>query len=618
MLKVRNIIIKFLSNKYLPILFFVLWFIFFIILSFFRDARLDENIYLGESVVIADLLKNGQWIGNYGVGLHGFLSKLLVGIIFIFTRPSVFIATFINILFGIGSGIVFYKILKKSFKFSQIYSLLGVMLLFSSFQFVTYMPTFYRDIQSLFFSLLVFDSVLSKKNKWVTGIFLLLLLDSKEHVFYTFGPALVVWVITESFMLYKGHFKKALTHFLFSCIQLFLPALIYLILMFTTSIIPLNIYNANILGLIENGAEELTRNFGIESATYNRDIATNVEVAKTIFLMSIPENISPFLQIILSSINTIFKYIGKIFYPRTFSFLSIPFLILIPSLSYLIISLKAYFKKKNTKKLLLPILLIVFLLIYILHSSIGRYLIPVTPIVIVYFLLFLKNVKQRNSFTLRVVFFTTLFMIGGMYFEHSYVWIKILFSLFILACFLIEYFFKKRIVKYIIGVSIFIFVLGTALLASYKYGQIGSYLLYGYNRECEKVLALVKDDDVIWVNDIGWGRLPYVLRSENVQDSEWRWELKGWIPKKELLIRDNSSSFRTYGFNIKSIASVEKMLEENSINKLIYISLYKKQREECLLNQDRLSELMDAEFLILKSSLDMKGKTVDVFEFYNK
>ncbi|MCD4811904.1 hypothetical protein K8R14_04925 [bacterium] len=615
MSKFKNIYKSFLCSKYLPIVFFVLWFVFFIILSLFRDVRLDENIYLGESAVIADLLKNGQWIGNYGVGLHGFLSKLLVGVIFIFSGPSVFIATLINILFGIGSGIVFYRILNGHFKLSQIYSLLGVTLLFSSYQFVTYMPTFYRDIQALFFVLLIFNSILSKKSKWWTGVFLLLLLDSKEHVFYTFGPALVIWVIIESLMMYKGNWKKILESTVLSCIQLFLPALVYLVLMFTTSIIPLNIYNANILGLIERGTRELTRNFGLELATYNRDIATNVGVARAMFLINIPENVSPFLGYLYVSINIVLQYIGKIFYPRTFSFFSIPFLMLVPSLSYLTKSFKSYFKEKNIERMFLPILLFTYLLIYIFHSSIGRYLIPITPIIIVYFLLFLKNIKQKEIFVRNTILVTIVFVIGGMYFEYSYVWIKVVFSLFIIVGFLMMYYIEKGVIKYIIEISLSIFMVGTALLASYKHGQIESYLLYGYNRECEEILSLVDEDEVIWINNIGWDRLPFVLRSENVQDPEWRWKLKEWIPKKELLVQD--IDIETYNFRIGGLENFENMLAKTGVSELVYISLHEGKEEDLLLNEDRLQELLDSTVLDLEERIDMKHKTIHLFKYAN-
>jgi len=153
---------KVLNKKNTTYIFFIIWFLLFISLSLFRDSRLDENIYIGDSVEIANILQRGEWIGNYGIGLHGFLNKLFIGAIFIFTGPSVFIATLTNIVFAISSGIVFYKILSKHLNFSKIYSLLGVTLLFSSYQFLTYTPTFYRDIPALFFVLLTIYSILDQ------------------------------------------------------------------------------------------------------------------------------------------------------------------------------------------------------------------------------------------------------------------------------------------------------------------------------------------------------------------------------------------------------------------------------------------------------------------------
>ena len=81
MWNINSFLKKISGHRYSPTIFFVLWFLFFIAISFFRDSRLDENIYIADSVEISNILKRGEWIGNYGIGLHGFLNKLLIGII---------------------------------------------------------------------------------------------------------------------------------------------------------------------------------------------------------------------------------------------------------------------------------------------------------------------------------------------------------------------------------------------------------------------------------------------------------------------------------------------------------------------------------------------------------
>lgn len=614
-MKINLFIKKILESKYTPIIFFVVWFVLFVLLSLLRDSNLDENIYIGDSVEIANILQRGEWIGNYGIGLHGFLNKLVVGIVFIFTGPSVFIATLSNILFGIFSGVLFYRILLKHFKFTQIYSLLGVSLLFCSFQFLTYTPTFYRDIVALFFSLLVLNSILNKNSKWLTGLFLLLLLDSKEHVFYTVAIALVIWIGVESYIHNKGKFIQSLKGFILNGLKLFLPSLVFLILMFATSIIPLNIYNGNILGLIDGGIKPMASNFDLDMATHNRDIEINKESARIMPTIDIPEGSSSFTLFSLSLINIILSYIGKILYPRTFSFLSVPFIILIPSIWFAYKYFEKCIRKEYTTKLVLPILLFVYLSIYILHASISRYIVPISPIIFLFFLMFLRKLSPEYIYTRKIFLLTFMFVVAGLYFEYSYVLIKIiintiLFSIFLLICF--GKGFKKENLKYLFIILVSTFFIGTSLLSSYSYGQIKGYRLYGYDRECEKIVSLVKDSESIWINDINWDRLPFVLREENLGDPEWRWNLQEWIPKKDMLKSGKES--RTYNFYWSNTDNFKENLLNNNVSKVVYIKLKIQNEKESLLLQDRLEILQNTKWLDLEQKVEMKNKDVYIFK----
>lgn len=609
---------KVLNKKNIPYIFFFLWFLLFIFLSFFRDSISDENIYLGNGIEIANILKGGEWIGNYGIGLHGFLNKLVLGIVFIFTGPSVFIATLINIVFSILSGILFYKILLKHFKFSQIYSLLGVMLLFCSYQFLMYTPTFFRDIPALFFILLIVDSILDKKSKWTTGLFLLLLLDSKEHVFYTIAPAFVIWIGIESFIQNKRNLWFWIKDFVLNNIKIFLPSLIFLILMFTTSIIPLNMYNASILGLVKGGLESMASNFELEAATYNRDIAVNTDTARIMPTTTIHAQQSVFFTFIGSYLNIFLSYLGKILYPRTFSFLSVPFVILIPSLFVAFKMGIEWFRKKETSKLVLPLMLFVYLSIYILHASISRYILPISPVIFLFYLIFLKNISSKKIFTKKLLLITMLFIIGGLYFEYSYIFVKVFINLIVLGLYLFIYLDKsknKSFLKLSGIVLLSFFYMGTSLLASYMFGQIKGYRLYGYNRECEKIVSLVSKHDVVWINDIYWNGLPFILREENLGKAEWTWSLKEWIPKKKLLKESKGS--KTYSFYWPNEEFLKTNIKANEINKIVYIKLHKYSEKENLLLQDRLDILLNSNWLKLDKQLDMKNKTVYIFDILN-
>jgi len=585
-------------KKYVPHIFFALWFLVFLGLSFLRDSLVDENIYIGEAVTIANVLKSGEWIGNYGVGLHGFLSKLIVGVVYIFTDPSVFVPTLLNILLSVFGGVVFYRILSKNFKLSLIYSLLGVTLLFCSYQFLMYTPTFYRDIGALFFVLLFLESILSKRNEWISGIYLLLLLDAKEHVFFSLLPALGIWIVIK-----KWGSMRAI---IISGVKFLLPSVIFLVLMFTTSLIPLNIYNANILGIIDGGFSEMGDGFMSKTATYNQDLQFNKGLARTIPLLVGDGN---FVKVI----NLGLSYIGKAFYPRTFSFLSIPFLMLFPSVILSWDYLKRWFKENRKEFVFLSIFLLTYLIIYIVRASLGRYLLPVAPIIIIFFLYFLKDIKREKKY-LWILILTTVFSGIGIYFEYSYVWMKISATVLFLAPMWAMYFSRglnRDIFKYILIGAISVFTAGTSLLGSYTHGQIGAYLMYGYDRECEEIVSLVGKDEKVWINDIGWDRLPYILRDEDVQRAEWKWSLKEWVPKKKML--KQIPGLKTYNFESKNIEEFESKLISNGIQKVIFIDLTKKYSNEkyrTIKNDD----ILESDVLKLRYKIEGKNKKVFIFD----
>ena len=82
----------------------------------FRNATLDDDLYLWETSIMTEALSRSEWIGDYAVGTHGFVFKLPVALVFLLTGPSLEIATVWNILLACVSLYLFYKILKEYFK----------------------------------------------------------------------------------------------------------------------------------------------------------------------------------------------------------------------------------------------------------------------------------------------------------------------------------------------------------------------------------------------------------------------------------------------------------------------------------------------------------------------
>ena len=171
---------------------------------------------------------------------------------------------------------------------------------------------------------------------------------------------------------------------------------------------------------------------------------------------------------------------------------------------------------------------------------------------------------------------------------------------------------NKKLLIFTIFLIISSFSLGASLFASYKIGQIGSFFTYGYNRECRQIVGLISQKEKIWINDIGWDRLPYVLRSENVQEAEWRWQLSKWVPKKNIIITEKD--FYTYDFNWKKESTIKNKVKENQITKIIYINLNELKTYEQFFMQGRADELLSFSWLKLTDTVEMKNKTVYVFD----
>jgi hypothetical protein len=375
----------------------------------------------------------------------------------------------------------------------------------------------------------------------------------------------------------------------------------------------MNIYNANILGLIDEGLNPLVVNFDPQYATINRDIANNPDIAVAPSI-AVSNSNSAFLNYVIKVINVLLSYVGKVSYPRTFSYISIPFIVAVPAIWVSVQYLRKWHQKKENEKILLPILMYFYLLIYVIHASISRYILPISPVLILFFFLFLRDLDDKDIGFVRTYLVTLGFVSLGLLFEYSYILIKVVFSFLVLGIIWWITVVKnksKNTVKYVVILLISMFTAGASLLASYINGQIGASLVYGYNRECEEIMDLV-EGDTIWINDIGWDRLPYILRSENVQNPEWRWALQEWIPKKSMLIVPEDYS--TYSFRWRNEILFKETVEERKIDTIMYIDVTKDFKYDTLYMQERLSQVNSFGWLKLRETKKLKNKIVYIFD----
>lgn len=600
--------------------------ILYIVLGIFRDIVADESLYLRETLLISESFKSFVWPGNLGVGLHGFLFKIPVAIIFIFTGPSTIVATFYNILLSILCALLFYKILNKLF-IDKFWVLSGVFLMLTSFRFVSSSPTYLRETPVLLATLILYYVIINRKSKWLIGLSFLLILEAKEHVFFTLAPAYILYVLYKETCLKQAgnSITSILKKIMFELYQSFSLSIIYLILMFFTALIPLNSFTAAMIGLVDNGFEWHKREFSVERATANNDKSIDSKTMplldQSVLKNELPKyslsallgRVSDFIVIV---INLTLSYIGKLAYPRSFSFISVPKIILVPSLLMSIYMTKIWLKNQNIHFLFFSFSYWMYLLIFIIRSSHGRYLFPIVPVIIVFFVYFIKEGLKNTSFSAKVMAITLFFIITGLFFETTFILEKLLlnFLLFILLIFLLymEKINNPYLVLFRLGTFVFfgISTLAAYLAFSFIRGQLDVVKRFGINKNCGQIMALANNNDKIWVNNIGWGQLAQFYRNDTVLEPEWNWKLQDWIPKKHMLKTVGYPN--TFDFDWNGEGNFKKQIYMNKIDKVLLVE--STLPKYSFAYQNKLDLLKSANWLRLRETAKLKNKHLYIFD----
>lgn len=619
------------SNPIYIYIFF--YFVFLVILSFFRHASADESYYLRETLLISELFKNGEWVGNYSVGLHGFLFKIPVALIYILLgRPSVFVATLFTILLNISSLVIFYNLVKRLFR-KENYASWATVLLSVVFHFLSTSISFNRDIPAVFAVLLFLFLFFNKANTWKIGISLFLLLEAKEHVFLTVAPVFAIFAFIDHFYFsdISSRLEK-LKSFLSELFKGYFLSILWIILMFTTSIVPMNMFIASISGQVNYEVNWNRSQFSTMAAIDNLMGSQGREIP----LISIPECLtyddsnqasekiretdiissnSPKICTFVNVLNVIIGYIGKILYPRTFSFISIPKIIVLPTIIIALSLQKKWFKEKD-KKVILPIILILNLLFYILRASHGRYLLGVAPIFALFFIMFLREGLKKPVYFRNTLIFTTIFVFLGLFFESTFFIQKVILEILLLILFWSIWLFRKN--KKLLNISTTFFYITlvsgmflTNLAYSYSIGQISSYIKYGNNRQSAQIMDKLKKEEIVWINDYGSGELINYYRKNLSLEPEWTWELKGSIPKKNLMKTFSTSN--TFSSEITNLEKFKKYLLDNRIEKVVLV--VSTISDETFVNQKRLEELLLQDWLLLIEKIQLKNKEMYIFKF---
>ena len=601
---------KILESKWTLYIVLFLYLVLMVVLSQFRDMVRDESLYFHETWLLSELIKNGQWFGNYGVGLHGFLFKLPPALLFLITGPSVDLVTVYSVLLAVANGFLFYKILEILFKRKDI-ALMGVFLLFSSFHFVLSVPTYLREIPSLFVILLFFYAYLKKLPKWSFAIFFILLLDVKEYVFFVFALAYVIVLFFET--KEKNIFKR-IWIVVKECLLVFVPSLLWIVLMMFTGIIPVNMFLASIIGLLNLDFIYVKVHFNVEYATTNLiDGGATLGDVSDIAIVDTWCRSSVFMGELCNILDIVVGYVSKMLYPRSFSFISIPKVIVMPALLMGFHFARQYFVK-NKKKFqyfaVLSVYLFLWMLVYIARVSHGRYLLPVSMIFFVFFLYFLFAEDLSKKLIRNTLILTIAFMALGFLFESSYLAEKILLEMLIFAALLVsKLVVRKNWLKYLITTVTAGSCFGVALLFSYTSGQIAGYLDYGENRDVAEISEVIPEEGRYWMNNEVNPLLFSVYIEEKYSNPEWQFSLRNDLPKKNLLTTLGEQ--RTYNFAFINSTVFKSNLELNNIHEIVVLDYIVDEGN----NEYLLSSLNGDDAFVLADEFEFDYATVYIYEF---
>jgi hypothetical protein len=601
---VKNIF-KEIKSNYLFFLFFFSYLLIIFFFSFFRDMISDETLYFKETYLISELIRNGQWLGNYGVGIHGFLFKLPPAIIFLFSGPLVEVVTIYHIIL---TGIVIflaYRLFLSLFK-NKSCAVLGTMFLMTNFHLLLSSYTYLREIPALLLVLILLNYIIKRNsNNLILGLLFLLLLDAKEYVFLIFALFYIAWLFLDS---EQGNiFRRALSVFKKSVI-IFLPSVVWIMLMFLTPIIPVNMFLASSLGILDTGFSYLSSHFNTEVSTQNL-----LDGGRNIQLFIIKESWNEFLKFGVSVINILLSYIGKILYPRVFSFLSVPKVVMLPVIFCSLWILREYFfqKRKELRDFaILSLLVLIWILLFILRASHGRYLLPVVPVISVIYLYLLFKQEMTRKQKIAIAILTLFYFLAGSLFETTYTIHKLGLEMFVYLVFLIALFKPKiKIMKYFLIITISVATFATALLFSFIQGQIYGYMEYGKNRNVSDFVDLLPKDEKYWTNNIVNQSLVEVLQGNTYLLPEWKWKLVDTIKKRESLkvLGERNS----YNFPILDINNFREDLLYYNIREIVFFTTEKD--NNYYICQEYIDSFLESDWLELERKVDSKNMTIYIF-----
>ncbi|OVE76437.1 hypothetical protein BVX97_00955 [bacterium E08(2017)] len=570
----------------------------------FRSVKNDESYYLHEVAVMGDCLRQWQWFGSEAVGMHGFIFKLPAALLDVIFGHSVIGPTIINSVYCAISVYLLYRLSKKILE-SGVWAILVSCILASNYYFVWTGARFLREPAAVLSVLMFLHFVIAGKNKWLVGLALLLVLDAREYVFFLLFPAYVIWVGLDEYSSREGRsVSSILASGLGRILAALMPPLIYVFLMFFTCVVPANPSLFMLLGQIDGGFYYSLKAVKFYTATTN-------EVKGSVQLWSMDVTTIPIIREIIG-------YISKFLFPSSFSFVGTPKIVAIPALLMSFVMAGRWYRQAKINLVIIPLFLWLFLLAYIVRVSNGRYLVPLVPVLAIFWALFLRDGTRRTLFASIVLLCVMLAVPCGFIFDVKSVFqkalINIVMMVFMCSAVMASYFqIKWRDVFITAAAGVLVVACVSINVASSltTSGQVGQSQLFGINMECRRVAEEFDDQEMIWLSKMQWASLIDVYRFVKGGDPEYGFSIKAWIPKKNMLSRYDE--VKTVRSKWNDLAEFKETLEVNGVSKVgLMFSLVPGIEFP---QQTTLPALLKVEWLKLERVVELKNKQLYVFAF---
>ncbi|MEM4270720.1 MAG: hypothetical protein QXO70_01335, partial [Candidatus Pacearchaeota archaeon] len=309
--------------------------------------------------------------------------------------------------------------------------------------------------------------------------------------------------------------------------------------------------------------------------------------------------------------NTIGKYLLKFSHPRIFSFLSVPLIIVFPAIIVSLKNLKSI--KSKHEEFFCASFFLFFIILYIFRASHGRYLLAIMPITYLFFIKTLKLAYEEKPVYLKIGLLLAIpFVILNILEEDSNKVVKsvayICFTIFLGSIAFYPTMAYRQIKKLLICLvcAIFsVFTFTSAIYGSYKIGQIGKFISFGYNGEFHKIAMEFSHDEKIWFN--GNVNLLSFYRNESYIDQK---RPKGAHLKTRL--KNISEQKRTFYF-VQDIDSLHESFLKNGIKTVALLIASPEVGIKISKHEEYLKFFLNSSWLELKKTMELKNKRLYIF-----